>query len=327
MPIVQWPYAMTDQRKTPATPLHSSIIDRVLRAIALNRQPGWHFAGNFLDIAFDAIVPARSRLSMVTGPHCADRDGNANLGAVAMLADMALATSIRALLQPETRLATVGMHLQFTGNPARGRMHAAGNFHGFVPEAKGRQGMADVMLAGDEGPVCFGTGSFMALDPPPGVTMHPVPMRNEHSAEPERIAANALKADERRLLRRAEASLATMSHGDFLSRFWGFEPAHSAGGARCTVQNGSHVGNRVGHVQGGILMGLAAVTANAALPSRWHLGSITACYVSPGVGARLQVRSKVVHRGRFTAVVRTEIIGAERKRVLEVLTTHSAADA
>jgi acyl-coenzyme A thioesterase PaaI-like protein len=157
--------------------------------------------------------------------------------------------------------------------------------------------------------------------------MHPVPMRNQRTPEPKRLPMDALKADERRLLQRAEESLATMSHGDFLSRFWGFEPTPAAGGATCGMQNGSHVGNRVGHVQGGILMGLAAVTARAALPHHWSLGSITACYVSPGVGARLRARSRVVHRGRFTAVVRTEIVGAQRKRVLEVLTTHSATSA
>jgi acyl-coenzyme A thioesterase PaaI-like protein len=116
-----------------------------------------------------------------------------------------------------------------------------------------------------------------------------------------------------------------MSHGDFLSRFWGYEPVPAPGGARCTLANGAHVGNRVGHVQGGILLGLGAVTAQAALPPSWRLGAITACFVSPGVGAKLRARAKVVHRGRFTAVVRTEVTGAERKRVLEVLTTHSAA--
>jgi acyl-coenzyme A thioesterase PaaI-like protein len=318
---------MNDASTSAAAAKSSPILERVLRGIVLNREPGWHFAGNFLEISFDHVDPADARVSLTAGAHCNDREGRANIGAVAMLADMALAISIRATLPPETRLATVNMHLQFTGRPARGRLQASGRFQGFVADAKGRQGLAEVMLAGDAGPVCFGTGSFMGLDPPPGIVMHPLPMRNAKSPPAAPLAEDALEDDERELLRRAEESLATMSHGDFLSRFWGYEPVHAPGGARCTLANGAHVGNRVGHAQGGILMGLAAVTAQAALPPSWRLGSITACFVSPGIGAKLRARSKVVHRGRLTAVVRTEVLGAERKRVLEVLTTHSTAKA
>jgi acyl-coenzyme A thioesterase PaaI-like protein len=301
------------------------ILERVMRGIALNREPGWHFAGNFLRISFDSITPDDARLSLVGGPHCNDREGRVNMGAVAMLADMALASAIRAMLPPETRLATVNMHLQLTGHAAEGRLHASGRFQGFVPDSRGQLGLAAVALAGDAGPVGFGTGSFMALEPPQGVVMHPVPMRTADSPPPPAIARDALTADEKRVLQRAGKALASMSHGDFLSSFWGYAPRPAIHGARCTLENGAHVGNRVGHAQGGILMGLAAVTAEAALPASWRLASITACYVSPGLGARLTARSTVVHRGRFTAVVRTEVRGAERKRVLEVLTTHAAA--
>jgi acyl-coenzyme A thioesterase PaaI-like protein len=240
------------------------ILERVLRGIALNREPGWHFAGNFLEISFDNVAPEDARVSLVGGPHCNDRDGRINIGAVAMLADMALASAIRATLQPETRLATVNMHVQFTGQPALGRLHASGRFQGFVADAKGHLGLAAVSLAGDAGPVGFGTGSFMALAPPPGVVMHPLPMRNADSPPPSALAPDALTGDENGVVRRAGKALATMSHGDFLSAFWGFMPRPAPNGARCTLENGPHVGNRVGHAQGGILMGLAAVTAAAA---------------------------------------------------------------
>ena len=295
-----------------------------MRGIALNREPGWHFAGNFLDISFDSVHAGDSRVSLATGPHNVDRDGEANIGAVAMLADMALATSIRATLPPETRLATVHMHLKLTGRPATGTLRAAGRFEGLVAGAKARQGLAAVALEGAAGPIGFGTGSFMALEPPPGVVMHPLPLRNAGSPPPPALAAGDLRDDERRVLRDAEKALASMPQGDFLSRFWGYEPVPAPGGARCTLANGAHVGNRVGHVQGGILVGLGAVTARAALPPSWRLGSITACFVSPGVGAKLRARARVVHRGRYTAVVRTEVTGDGRKRVLEVLTTHVA---
>ena len=51
--------------------------------------------------------------------------------------------------------------------------------------------------------------------------------------------------------------------------------------------NGPHIGNRVGHVQGGLTLTFAQATARAALPQDWLLNGITAGYVSPGEGKRL----------------------------------------
>jgi hypothetical protein len=83
------------------------IRERVVRGIALNRVPGLHFAGNFLDLSFDTVSREAARTSFVPGPHC----------------DVAL-------------------------------------------RAGGRQ-------AG------FGSGAFMVLKPPPGMTLHPVRHRGE----------------------------------------------------------------------------------------------------------------------------------------------------
>lgn len=76
-------------------------------------------------------------------------------------------------------------------------------------------------------------------------------------------------------------------------------------------------------MQGGILLGLAAVTADAALPKHWTLTGITACYLSPGEGNTLTAESKIVHHGRHTAVVGTQITSSNGRRVLEVTTTHA----
>ena len=89
------------------------------------------------------------------------------------------------------------------------------------------------------------------------------------------------------------------------------------------MKNGAQVGNRVHHAQGGILMGLAATTASVALPPTWALTGITSCFTSPGQGKAILARSKVVHHGLMTAVVRTEIAGPNARRVLETVTPHS----
>ena len=70
-------------------------------------------------------------------------------------------------------------------------------------------------------------------------------------------------------------------------------------------------------------MGLAAAAASAALPPTWALVGISAWYISPGEGRVIKARSRVLHHGRLTAVVRTEITGKNNRRVLEVVTTHA----
>jgi acyl-coenzyme A thioesterase PaaI-like protein len=286
---------------------------RVLRGIALNRIPGLHFPGNFLDVSFDRVGRAGSRLSLDPGPWCADAAGEADLSAVAMLADLALGASVRAQLSREARIATVSFALQFTGAPRRGRLRARAEFQGFFARAAGRLGLSRVSVAGADGQVCYGTGSFMALQPPRGMTLHPVPLRNRKSAEPRRLAEKDLSPEERKILARADESLA--AGGPFIESFWG-----GAG----ILKNGLHAGNRVGHAQGGILIAMAAKHVAEKLSGTWRLGAVTALYISPGEGRTLRAASSVIHVGRLTAVVNTFITGKNGRRVLEVLTSHNA---
>jgi acyl-coenzyme A thioesterase PaaI-like protein len=179
------------------------------------------------------------------------------------------------------------------------------------------------------GEVALGSGSFMALRPPAGVTMHPAPNRHRNDPPPPPLAESALKRDEARILRQANEALARVASdgGAFVQRFWGYQPRRVAGGAAAAMKNGPHIGNRVGHAQGGIQLGLAAVTASAALPANWALTGITGWFISPGEGAALRAHAQIVHHGRLTAVVRTQLTGKEKRRVLEVVTTHACRPA
>jgi uncharacterized protein (TIGR00369 family) len=107
-----------------------------------------------------------------------------------------------------------------------------------------------------------------------------------------------------------------------MRHFWGFLPQAAPGGASCVMPNGPHVGNRVGFVQGGILFGLAAATATAALPDSWMLSAVAAAFISPGQGAALRAQASIVHQGQRSAVIRTEVTRADGRRVLEVMSTH-----
>ena len=78
---------------------------RVLRAIALNRTPGLHFPGNFIELSFDHVASGDTRVSYETGPHCVDAHGGSDIGSLAILADFALGTAVRADLHPAPRQA------------------------------------------------------------------------------------------------------------------------------------------------------------------------------------------------------------------------------
>ena len=300
---------------------HERVRARVLRAIALNRTPGYHFPGNFIDLSFDRVDSAGARVSYET-----DAENASDLGSLAVLADFALGTAIRASLHPATRLATVSMTLELARVPGAGVVSAASHCHGFVGEGESRTGRARVSLEDGAGEVGYGSGAFMVLKPPPGVTLHPVPHRKRGDAEPPLLAEQDLEPDELRILRHAEDALerAAKSGQPFLRHFWGFLPHAEEGGASCVMPNGPHVGNRVGYVQGGILFGLAAATASAALPENWMLSSTAAAFISPGDGPALKARAAIVHRGQRMAVVRTELARDDGRRVLEVMSTHLA---
>ena len=298
----------------------------MLRAIALNRTPGLHFPGNFIELSFDRVASGDTRVSYETGPHCLDAHGTTDIGSLAVLADFALGTAVRADLDPATRLATVSMTLELGAAPRAGIVRAASRCHGFVGEGEGRTGRGRVVIEDAGGEVGYGSGAFMVLKPPPQRTLHPVPLRKRGDAEPTPLAERDLAPDELRILRHADEALehAAKSGQPFIRHFWGFLPQAARGAASCVMPVGPHVGNRVGFVQGGVLLGLAAATAAAALPERWMLSAIAAAFVSPGEGSALKAQANVVHHGRRVSVIRSEITRSDGRRVLEVMSTHAA---
>lgn len=292
---------------------------RVLRAIALNRTPGYHFVGNFVDLSFERVASAGTRLSY-------ENDAQGDLGSLAVLADFALGTSIRADLDPATRLATVSMTLELAAAPRAGVVSAASRCHGFTGHVDGRIGRSRVVLEDTHGEFGYGSGAFMVLKPPPGVMLHPVPMRKRGDADPPPLAERDLEADELRILRHADAALerAARTGEPFMRHFWGFVPEAAPGGASCVMPNGPHVGNRVGYVQGGILFGLAAATATGALPETWMLNSMAAAFISPGQGPALKAQASIVHQGQRVSVIRTEVMRSDGRLVLDLMSTHIA---
>ena len=102
--------------------IEQNIRHRILRGLALNRTPGYHYMGNFLDFSFDHVAERDVRMKMQVGPHCAEAHGNISYSSIAVFVDIALAANVRAGHTPASRLATVQMNLQFTGAPMTGQI-------------------------------------------------------------------------------------------------------------------------------------------------------------------------------------------------------------
>ena len=296
------------------------ILARVLRATALNRTPGFNFPGWFLELSYDRVGKDSAVASMDTGAHNVDASGQMDIGALSLLADMALASALRGTVGASARLATVTMQLQLTGVPRTGRLTASAAFEGFLEGVRGEQGLSRAEIRSGRRLVAHASGAFMVLGGHKATAAHPLPKRGTG-----RLAQNLhpehLNAEEERVFLRAADAL--RADGPFLANFWGYLPKATKDGARCSAPHGMHIGNRVGHAQGGVTFGLAANTAVAALGSDWPLVSASAWYIGPGTGSKLRARSTLVHRGLLTAVVHTRIEDDERRGVLECVTSHA----
>ena len=301
------------------------IREQILRAIALNRIPGYHFCGNFFDLWFEDVYDGKARVTIQAAPHVMGDDGNMAPTPLAVAADFAAATAIRTAGDPSVRLATVSLHMQLTNAPIRDDLIAYGTLDGFFEGAKGRLGLARFHIESNGQLVAFGTSTFMVMPPPGGRKLDPIPWINKR---PEKIALPALHEldeSEKEIFARGERALAAArTKGTaFLTEFLNITTHPGDRSARAQMDNGPHVGNRVGHVQGGISMGMVIDSANASLPAEWALVGITASYVSPGEGDELTAHSEIIHRGRLTAVVHTRLLGIEGRLVLEVTTNHT----
>ena len=304
----------------------SSIRERLLHAIAANRIPGFHFPGHFLDVRWPTIAQDRAVLELPAGAHVRDAQGAIDRTVLTVLADSAVGTAARLTIAAGARLATVHLHLQFTGVQAIDDVtaEAVPRGPGGGSDAKSWLGAATLIAAGR--PVCYASGDFMHLDPPPGVRLAPLPWQRHEALGLEALDDERLTEAERAVLCACNDAQARVTRNvSFIECFWGGERAGTADageGAQRLLAVGPHVANRVGHVQGGILLGIATATACDAVPESMSLTNVSAWYLRPGRGDMLTVRSRVVHAGRTTAVARTQVTCPDGSVALEAVTQH-----
>ena len=97
-----------------SSPDAEAIRQQVLRALAANRAPGFHFPGHLLALAWPRIGDNDLEEVMPDGPQARNVDGSVNLAAFCVHLDTALATASRLKIERGARQATVHLHAQFT---------------------------------------------------------------------------------------------------------------------------------------------------------------------------------------------------------------------
>ena len=300
------------------------IRSQTLRAISSNRAPGLHFAGYFFNLNVPHFETGGVEFTIDPGPHCADANGIVNRAALLYLADIALAGAIRVFVDPNSRTATLMLRVEFTGEPARGRLTASGRGNGFsaitaLPECVAA---GNIMCEGRE--VMRMSGTWVAPPAPQGVVVRGAPWEGgENGNEWPLLKKNELEAVEKATLRSVEKALREAQNGDLLGALCNPRVKRTAQGATGRLTVGQHIGNRVGHVQGGFMLHAALATAEATVPNHPLLTGASAWYISPGLGKVISARSSILQSGRNIAVVRTELFNSERKLVLEVVSNHA----
>lgn len=297
-----------------------AVLRHVLVGITRHRTPGWSFTGNFLQLSFDEVTAEQSTVSVDPEPFLLREDGQFSLGVLTALADVGLAAVVRGPSGEGRRQATVSLGIQFTGVALKGRLIARSRLDGLTAGAAKRVSLARGEIAGASGMVATTWGSFIDVAQP---GLLPVPQRRRGDAAAFPPAdEKSLDGQEAEILARARAALATGGAPGFVDRFWGLQATPIDSGARARFANGPHVGNRVGHTQGGISAALAATSAMSAMGAGWGLSALMASYVGPGVGPTLEVQPTVVHRGGSTGVVHTSVRTSDGRAVLDCVTQH-----
>lgn len=311
---------MTDAVFTLSDPIgaQNAILDRLLRAMHHNREPGSSFAGDMLDLSSE-VTPEGARMTLAPGAHVANGNGIIDPLCFSAFVDIALARAVRAATRYPARMATTVMNLRLNGAPLKAPIVADGVFEGWSVGTEGGLATSRVDLIGPDGPVGSASGQFAALG---GADMA---VRFYDSERLTPLMPGELTDDEQAVFARARAALqrAPSNGSSFIEEFWDVDVEPTESGARSIFCNGPHAANLVGHLQGGLQMGLAEMTAAGALGAGWTMTTVNACFVRAGVGAEFVTTSEFIHRGRTTAVLSNRLRDEQNRIVLETTSTHA----
>ncbi|PYE25485.1 hypothetical protein C7410_10462 [Paraburkholderia silvatlantica] len=283
------------------SPEQNAVLDALIR----NRSPGWSFTGHLLGISYDRIGDTNCMLRCASADHVLDDIGRVDFGAVAVLGDLALGVCSREATGASVRMATMSIGLTMHDAIGQGDLTARSQLSSYDPRTRISTSLARIFCGNSL--LCTLNGVFKVLPAPEGLaTLDPRFRSNDSVGEYQCSELTDLTDREARIYSRV-AGTASASGQSFLSRFWGFEVKTSRAGASGRVEIGPHIGNRVGHVQGGILYAFAAEVARVAAGGAFRLVSMHASYHRPGEGGVLCANALRSYQGRTTSVINTAV--------------------
>jgi len=307
-------------KKNTAVP--SELRSRVLTALAKNRIAKLNFPGMLMGLAGERRGESSLVLHYDDGAWTRNAAGEVHWPVLGVLLDVALGAVTRLQTGPTHRPATVQLQVAFTGAPIRHSPVAQAHFAADTQRSAVRHALSRATLTSGDAVVAHASASFVMLELQAGAMQQVLPWAAADMVF-ERLVERDLHEHEQTVLRHFDrAQRAADAEHPFVERFWAGVPQRRERGARLSVPVAPHLGNRIGQVHGGILLGLAAHVASAAAPSGMRLSNVDAWFISPGQGKRLNVRSELLHAGRNLAVVRTQITAPGGVRVLETTSQH-----
>lgn len=296
---------------------HSANVRRVLQSMQAHRTPGWHLPAHLLELTYDRIEADGAWVGMPVGSHCLDRHGDVHRAAIMVLADVAMAGALRGRFGATSRLATVNARLDFARAGAVRPLQAVATCRleisgGAVPLC-----VCSVDIQSGNERLGSGEATFAVLDNRRATATHPLPRSSTlHGVAP--LGDDELTAEEAVVFALAcDAETSGPPDSSFLEAYWGLLPQTGDGWAECVFGQGMHVANRVGDVQGGILLALATETGVAALSQQWRLVDVAARYLAAAnTGGALLARAEVVKMGRQIAFVECRLTDESNRVVL-----------
>ena len=272
-----------------------------IAAVARTRAQGLHYYGQVLGMT--VAPPAAGTPRPYLAPDPCITPGPVPPVSVAVAADLAMGSAVRAAVGAGRRLGTTSMTLHHLSPAVTAPVQTEASVVWL--DADRRNGLARADLTDATGtPVAAAQGWFMALPAPEGVTLRLLPWElDELPAVPD-LAPEDLRQDERAAvdatLRAAERARAhgTSVSAELTALTWD----HAAEGvARGWLAIGPELGNRVGHVQGGALYGIGLAAATRAVGAGFEPADGSWQFLRPGAGELLVAEASVSRVGRKAA--------------------------
>ena len=296
--------------------------ERALRILAVVRAHGARFYREYMSIRESPTQDDAYKAVLPVGTHVFGPTGFVAPGALATLADVALASSIRPHIRQRARTVTVGLTMQFISDRPTQAVHARAE----ICAVDSHMGLSQCRLTDDQGGLlALATGLF-AIRPVPDAAPWLPYSRDAaiaHSSVPP-LDPSELDAEERWLLEHLENSLRSDGPDGPYANYLGIEwQARGMGRSEGIWRLRSHVWNRVTHVHGGAMFGGLAAVALACLPdsTKVRVAEQHVQFVRPGQGEALHVKANVVRQGARLTSVQSAVTDKNGEVVANALVT------